>query len=167
VIEHSTLAESVQRQNDAMVEMVGSLSDAEYAAACEDHAGATVGQVAGHVIEGYEQVGAWLGRIAGEAVEEPAAHAHPHDHPHDHDHPHTHDAVELGRDEVTERLRSSGQVVVARIGALSEEQLRWVPPASPFANGEVPLALALRGLMGHLQEHLENMRTAVSAVHSG
>ena len=166
MIEHSTLAETVQRQNEAMVEMVASLSDAEYAAACEDHAGATVGQVAAHCIEGYEQVGTWLGRLAGGApAPEPAP--VPHSHPHDHDHPHAHDAVELSRGEVTERLRASGRVVVERIGALSGERLRWVPPASPFANGEVSLELALRGLMGHLQEHLENMRAAVSRVHSG
>jgi hypothetical protein len=160
VIDHSTgLAAIVHQQHEELVRLVDALSDHEYGSACEDHSGTTVAQVAAHCAEGYEQVAVWLQRLTGGAAPAPALDGH---HPHPHPHDGVHDEVGLDQAWLASRLRASGRAVIERIGALTEEQLNLVPPASPMADGASRLDTALRGLAGHLQEHLEHLQAAVS-----
>jgi hypothetical protein len=170
VTDESSLLAAVRRQNVEMVELVEGATDEEFALACVDHGGNTVGEIAAHSAEGYEQTAAWLrritARVAVPAVPAAAEHAHDHPHPHPHPHPHEHEhaaAAGVDRAATASRLRAGGEAVLAEIGSLTEEELRIVPPASPFADGTSTLDGALRGLSGHLQEHLESMRRAIAS----
>jgi hypothetical protein len=174
VTDVSSLQVAVRRQNEEMVELVGGLTDQEFGAPCEDHGGTTVAGVAAHCAEGYEMTTVWLQRLTARATipagNEPV---HAHDHTHDHSHPHSHPhepsspppAVDQAATAV--RLRAGGEAIVAQIGSLTDDDLRIVPPASPFADGTSPLDAALLGLSGHLQEHLECMRRAIAEVRHG
>ena len=173
----SGLPVAVRRQNEDMVRLVETASDRQYGAPCEDHSGTTVAEVAAHCAEGYEMTAVWLRRLTAGvaapavAVADGHEHEHPHDHAHPHEHPHPHEAAPAGagpdRAGTVARLRAGGQAIVAQLDALTSEDLRIVPPASPFADGTSPLDRVLRGLAEHLQEHLECMRRAISAVHQG
>jgi hypothetical protein len=178
VTDVSSLQDAVRRQNEEMVELVAGLTDQEYGAACEDHSGTTVAEVAAHCAEGYEMTTVWLQRlttrVAVPAEPEPQhshEHSHPHEHPHSHPHPHPHEAAAApaaaDRPATAERLRAAGVAIVAQIGTLTEEDLRVVPPASPFADGTSALDGALLALSGHLQEHLECMRQGIAEVRRG
>jgi hypothetical protein len=161
---------AVRHQLEEMVRLVETAADVEYAAPCQDDSGSTVAEVAAHCAEGYEMTAMWLQRLtSGVAVAAaPAAPAAAHEHPHAHPHSHPHEAgpgdAEQGQAAMAGRLRVGGQAVVAQIGTLTAEQLSIVPPASPFADGTSPLETAIRGLAGHLQEHMEHMSAAISAM---
>jgi hypothetical protein len=157
---------AVRHQLEEMVRLVETAADGQYAAPCQDDSGSTVAEVAAHCAEGYEMTAMWLQRLTAGvpvAAAPVAAHEHPHAHPHPHPHEAAHGDAEQGQAAMASRLRAGGQAVVAQIGALTAEQLSIVPPASPFADGTSLLETAIRGLAGHLQEHMEHMRVAISA----
>lgn len=168
--EEKGLLVAVRQQNAEMVELVESATDQEFGAPCEDHGGTTVAEVAAHCAEGYEMTAVWLRRLTAR-VAVPAAGEPAHDHSHPHPHPHPDEAAPvlsaLDRSGTAARLRAGGQAILAEIGSLTEADLRLVPPASPFADGTVPLGAALRGLSGHLQEHLESMRRTIARERQG
>lgn len=165
MIDHSNgLTAWAQHQHEEIVRLVGSTSDREYAAPCEDHSGTTVAQVGAHCAEGYEQVAVWLQRLIDGTSPSTAPadlQAHPHLHPP------PDQGAPLGQADLVSRLRTGGEVVIGRLRVLTEEQLNVVPPASPMADGTSRLETVLGGLVGHLQQHLEHMQAAVSRERSG
>jgi hypothetical protein len=153
------LADRLDTELSRMTEFLSGLPESQLEAACADPQGATVRHVMAHLREGTDQVIEWAEKVSGKrpATETPPAAAHPHDHDHDDG-----DAAQE-REQTVTKLREGGAVIVAAVRGLSDEQLDFVPPASPgLADGATPLHGIVAFIADDVAGHLDHLRKAVS-----
>jgi DinB superfamily len=177
------LAARLDTELSRMIEFLSGLTDSQLDAACKDPQGATVRHVLAHLREGTEQVVVWAANVAakrsgagndpsnanedgsnanldrsngngdrssgGAAAHHPAPSV-PSDQPN----------AEL--EQTVTQLRDGGAVIVGAIRGLTDQQLDFVPPASPgLADGATPLHGIVAFIADDVAGHLDHLTKAV------
>ena len=152
------LADRLEQANNEMIAVVERASEADWQADCPNE-GRTVGVTAHHLAGGLKAIAGW---VHGIATGQPAA-AVSWETVHQANARHAERYANVTREQTLELLRTNGEAAVQMVRGLGDEQLDRA--VEVFAGDGTITAEQLieNNLIGHVQNHLANVRQAVTA----
>jgi hypothetical protein len=168
------LAAKAERQLSGTVEFLTGLADSDLQAPCDDEqGGGTVGSLATHLTQGYNQASTFLrlrkfaamhGNGSGGGISAALGTGHGMFGGHGHAFAHAHSAQDtLSLEDMIARLKRDGKSVIEMLEALNDEELSSVPPAiGNIADGHKTLGQVTNDIIDHQAVHLENLKKAIA-----